>query len=181
MGEKSLVASWREILDGQVESSADWDSYFTDHPDVLHDLLVDLHKAAHGTKPATLDSLWNMLAPRFTNDPFEVAVRALLVERQRSLTWLAKNIGIVRPVLMRWLEQPISHVHPEDSSARIEVVAKLLKVHPSYFAEWRRLWFMRLLDVTFTAKPNLSASLYPKYAEHEIGATPMLVTHVQEK
>lgn len=171
--------SWERELADRVAASATpayWQQLFTQDPDVMHDLLADLHKAANGTRPPTLDSLWSMLAPRFTNDPLDVAVKALLAEKGLSLRWLAKRVGIARPPLQRMLAGEFGAGRPPEQLARIEAIAEALGVHPSFFCEWRRLWFMQLLDAAFRAHPNLSAALYPKFAGHEVRGRPTLIS-----
>jgi hypothetical protein len=105
--------------------------------------------------------------PSFTNEPFGEAVYALL--GKRSVRWLASQLHMAHVPLLRILkgERALVNIHdPKRSMLRIEAVARVLKVHPSYFAEWRRLWIMTLLDAAFAERPNLSIGVYRKFADH---------------
>lgn len=169
------MSGWDQVLRDhalvQKTGEADfWKAYLAEHPDVLHQLLGDLYQATRGeeTTPPTLDDLWELVAPRFTNEPFGPAVMGLL--NGRSVRWLAKQIHIHNVPLSRVLngERDVVSVRdPKGSMARIEVIARALRVHPSYFAEWRRLWVMTLIDQAFEAHPHLSVGVYRKFAGHQ--------------
>lgn len=149
-----------------------WRVFLGDNPDVLHRLLGDLYQASSdaATRPPTLEDLWNLVGPRFTNEPFGAAVRELL--GKRSIRWLAGEVHIHQSPLTRLItgERDVVSVRdPQGSMARIEAIARALSVHPSYFAEWRRLWVMTLIDTAFERHPNLSVGVYRKFARHENG------------
>lgn len=172
-----MAGGWQKVLDthplaAQSEDADFWDSYLTEHPDVLHRLLADVYTATHGAeRPPTLDDLWELVsAPEFAMDPFGDAVRRALARRDRSIRWLAQQIGLHQTVLTRYIsdrsaENPIVSIRdPKGSMQRIEAVAAALHVHPSYFREWRRLWIMSLLDTAFEAEPHLSVEVFRRYA-----------------
>lgn len=169
------MSEWQKLLaSNPVAQRSDdpdfWETYLAEHPDVLHRLLADVYQATYGSaKPPTLDDLWAIMAtPRFTTEEFGNAVIDLLADR--SVRWLASQVGIAHQQLSRYLsgQRPIVSIHDtRGSMRRIESVAKALKVHPSYFVEWRRLWIMSLLDSAFTAQPGLSVGIFRRYSGFE--------------
>jgi len=58
---------------------------------------------------------------------------------------------------------------PAGSMYQIEAIARVLRVHPSYFVEWRRLWILALLDDAFAAQPHLSIGVWKRFSSHETG------------
>jgi hypothetical protein len=164
--------NWQRLLDrqphGQESEDPDfWETYLSENPDVLHRLLADIYQATYGSeKPPTLDDLWELLAtPRFSTEDFGRAVLDLLGDR--SIRWLAQQVGVSHPQLSRYLNgsRPIVSIHDHQGSMRrIESVAKALRVHPSYFVEWRRLWVMSLIDSAFSAQPALSVGVFRRYS-----------------
>ena len=168
------MSGWDRVLQehelvAQTSDPGFWRTYLSQNPDVLHQLLGDLYQATHqaSSKPPTLEDLWDLVAPRFTNEPFGEAVKGLLAGR--SVRWLAGEIHLHHVPLSRVLNgerDVVSIRDPKGSMARIEVIARALNVHPSYFAEWRRLWVMTLLDEAFEELPHLSVGVYRKFAGH---------------
>lgn len=147
-----------------------WRDYFADHPEVLHHLLADLYRASTSSKerPSNLDELWGLVNPTFSNDTFGDAVRTLL--GSRSIRWLAGKLHMDHSALVRIIngERTLINIHePERGMLRLEAVARALKVHPSYFLEWRRLWILSLLDTAFEEQPHLSVGVYRKFAAHQ--------------
>lgn len=168
------MSGWEKVLTEhtlvqQTSEPEFWRTHLTENPDVLHRLLADLYQATHqaSSRPPTLEDLWDLVAPRFTNEPFGEAVKRLL--DGRSVRWLAREIHIHPVPLSRVLNgerDVVSIRDPKGSMSRIEVIARALNVHPSYFAEWRRLWVMSLLDEAFAELPHLSVGVYRKFAGH---------------
>lgn len=157
----------RELDVARTASQDFWRTYLADHPDVMHHLLADLYQATRGVDapPATLDDLWGLVAPQFSNAPFGEAVKTLLAGR--SVRWLAGELHLHHSFVLRVLNGQrdlVSLRDPQESMRRIEEIARVLKVHPSYFAEWRRLWLMFLLDQAFEAHPNLSIGVYKRFS-----------------
>lgn len=154
----------------QSVDPAFWREYLSDHPEVLHQLIADLYRAATASKerPSTVDDLWNLVNPTFSNEPFGQAVHHLL--GTRSVRWLASQLHMAHVPLLRILkgERNLVNIHdPRRSMLRIEAIARVLKVHPSHFAEWRRLWIMTLIDAAMTQNPHLSIGIYRRLAGHE--------------
>jgi hypothetical protein len=122
-----------------------------------------VYEATYGADaPPTLDDLWSLMSdhPRFASCPFGEALMDALAGR--SLGWLAQQTGISQPVLSRLIngDRPVIYVKdPRGSMYRLERIAQALHVHPSYFAEWRRMWIMTLLDSAFTAQMSCSVPL----------------------
>jgi len=170
--------NWQRLLDGHQhgadsETPEFWEQYLADHPDVLHRLLADIYTATYGSeKPPTLDDLWEMMAvPQFSTETFGPAVLDLLGDR--SVRWLASQIGTSHVQLSRYLNgsRPIVSVHDHRGSMkRIESIARVLRVHPSFFVEWRRLWMMSLIDSAFSAQPSLSIGMFRRFSGFEKAA-----------
>lgn len=170
-----MSESWQRLLDAHPRGpdSAEpefWETYLNDNPDVLHRLLADVYHATYGSeKPPTLDDLWEMMSvPRFATIPFGQAVLDLLGDR--SIRWLAQNVGIAHSQMSRYLSgaRPIVSVHDHRGSMRrMEAVARALRVHPSYFMEWRRMWVMSLIDSAFSAQPALSIGMFRRFSGFE--------------
>lgn len=147
-----------------------WRDYLLEHPDVMNRMLGDLYQVATNSKerPSTLEDLWDAVAPKFSNESFGDSVRTLL--NGRSIRSLAVQVGLSHAQLVRHLtgEAPIVRVHdPVTSMRRIEQIARALRVHPSYFLDWRRLWILAAIDGAMSERPNLSIGIYQKYAQHE--------------
>lgn len=169
-----MAGGWQKVLETHAlspksEDPAFWDRYLAENPDILHRLLADVHTATYGTeRPPTLDDLWELVAaPQFAMEPFGQAVRSVLAGRGHSIRWLAQQVGLHQSILNRHLtgENPIVSIRdPKGSMQRIELVANALRLHPSYFMEWRRLWIMSLLDSAFTDQPHLSVEVFRRYA-----------------
>jgi len=168
----TATQTWQRLLDahalGEVSEEPEfWEAYLAENPDVLHRLLADIYQATYGSeKPPTLDALWEMMAtPLFSTEPFGEAVLDLLGER--SIRWLAQQIGVSHPQLCRYLNgtRPIVSIHDHRGSMyRIESIAGVLRVHPSFFVEWRRLWVMSLIDSAFAAEPSLSVGIFRRFS-----------------
>jgi hypothetical protein len=164
---------WRAFMAEHplAESSASeefWVTYLAEHPDVLHRLLADVYEATYGADtPPTLDDLWKLMSaqPRFATVPFAQALADAL--GGRSVNWLATQVGVSQPTLSRMINGVQEVMNVKDlrgSMYRLEQIAAALRVHPSYFAEWRRMWIMTLLDSAFTAQPTLSIGVYRRYS-----------------
>jgi len=172
VGRPVKAEGWKAVLERHPEGEgsvdpAFWEDVLTSRPDVLHRLLADVHRMTYGTeRPPTLDELWEAVAqPSFSNGAFPEAFAAAL--GNRSVAQVATRAGMDRKTLHRFVtaERPIvSTQDPAGSMHRIQVVAKALGVHPSYFSEWRRLWVMSLIDVAFGTRPELSVSVYRRFS-----------------
>lgn len=169
--------SWQKVLDSHPAGTGSdrpdfWEDFLAKNPDVLHRLLRDVYTATYGTeRPPTLDDLWEvMAAPKFATEDFGPAVLDLLEQRGHSIRWLAGQVGVVHPQLWRMIngQRPIINIHDtKGSMSRLEAVAAALKVHPSYFVEWRRLWIISLIDAAFATQPSLSVGVFRRFAGFE--------------
>lgn len=150
-----------------------WREYLTEHPDVMYRLLGDLYQASRAvagrrkppTTKATLDDIYQLVTPQFSNQPFGEAVKAAL--GSRSVSWLAQQIHVHHSQVIRLMSgerEIVSIRDPAGSMFRLEAVARALNVHPSYFLEWRRLWILSLIDDAFAEQPNLSIGVYKRFA-----------------
>lgn len=149
-----------------------WRTYLADNPTVMYRLLADLHGVARrfrGEDPGrvpTVEELRGLVTPSYSNDPFPVALRAAL--GKRSARWLAGRLNMHFSYVCRLLngERDVVDVNdPRHSMDRLEAIARELRVHPSYFAEWRRLWVMTLMDAMFEDRPNLSIGVWERFGE----------------
>lgn len=171
----TATATWQRLLSqhplaDESETPEFWETYLTENPDVLHRLLADVYHATYGSeKPPTLDDLWEMMStPRFSTQPFGEAVLDLLGDR--SLRWLAREVRISIGQMQRYVvgTRPIVSLHDHRGSMRrIEAVAQALRVHPSFFGEWRRLWVMSLIDNAFATQPALSVGIFRRFSGFE--------------
>jgi len=171
MARPAKADGWKRVLEQRPEEdttdAAYWSGVLADRPDVLHRLLADVHRSAYGaTRPPTLEDLWDLVGePAFSHEPFPVAFREVLGDR--SMSQIAMRAGMHRATLLRYVteERPIVSAQDLDGSMRrLEVVARALVVHPSYFSEWRRLWIMTLIDGAFSGRPELSVSVYRRFS-----------------
>src|SRR5690606_22179243 len=99
MARSKPLTGWERVereheLREKVVDEAFWRDYLTANPDVLHRLLADLYQSSRTfkAKPPTLDDLWELVAPKFSTEPFAEAVRQLL--DGRSVRWLATQINV---------------------------------------------------------------------------------------
>jgi hypothetical protein len=157
------------------ESRRFWVQLFDDRPDILHLLLRDIYSItkaqAAGAKggrrkltgEGSLDDLWDLVTPRFSNKPFAEALSDLMGDQ--STRAFASRVGMHHSTLSRLMsgDRPISKRYDPDGSMKIlEQIAAGARVHPSYFAEWRRLWLMKRLDDALDVQPNVSVGLFRK-------------------
>lgn len=164
------VAREHELMP-QTRDQDWWRQLLTERPDVMYRLLGDLYQASasvRGKDPSklpTVDDLRELVTQQYSNDPFPQALQMLLAGR--SVRWLAQQMKIHHSLLTRMIrgERDIVAVtDPEGSMLRLEEIARVFKVHPSYFVEWRRLWIMSLMDEVFAVQPNLSIGVWKKFS-----------------
>lgn len=172
-----MSADWGAVLEQHPhgKDSDDetwWGHYLAEHPDVLHRLLADLYQATYGSeRPPALEDLWDLVAvKRFSVEPFGEAAMELLSQRDHSIRWLAQQTGFSHTHLRHLLDGRAPIVNARDFGAsmrQLELIARALRVHPSFFVEWRRLWIMHLLDAAFTVQPNLSVGVFRRFSGFE--------------
>lgn len=144
-----------------------WSTYLREHPEVLHHILADLHTVAGINKgrPADLDDLWELVAPRYSEKAFSEAFTEAM--NGRSLRQIAASISLSHTSISRYLSgarEVINPQQPIESMRRLELIAKGLGVQPAYFIEWRRLWVMSVIDSALELHPNVSISIYQKFS-----------------
>jgi hypothetical protein len=59
---------------------------------------------------------------------------------------------------------------PAERMERLGQFGKALGVHPAYFAEWRRLWCLTLLDEVLTVAPGVSIQMWQRFSPHQPAA-----------
>lgn len=168
------MTEWRDALTQHALlansfSPQFWSEFLTANPDVLHRILGDLYLIAAEHRPnPTLDDLWDLVAPAYSTDPFPQAF--MRAAGKRSIRQVAAQIGVHHSILTRYVngEQDIVRItDPVGSLGRLEAIAQALRIHPAYFAEWRRLWVMSVIDSALASQPNLSVGIYRKFSGQE--------------
>lgn len=164
---------WDEVVKRHEDSQPSidpeyWTRAFEEKPELMYKLLRDVFRVAHGRNAAepTMESLRDLLVPQYCERPFPDAIRELLAGR--SVRWLAQQMGLHHQQVQRILNgsRSILLVHDlEGSLVRIEEFARALRVHPSYFQEWRRLWILQLVDEAFTVQPDLTVQFIERLAD----------------
>lgn len=156
----------------------DWVEFFHERPDVLTKLLGDMYaitkqeessERRYGKRTryvnGNLDELWNMLSPRYSTEPFGVAVRELI--GAQSLRAFAAKIPMHHYSLTRLIRGERQVVNMGDipaSLATLERIAKAGKVHPAFFREWRALTLLGAFHSAMEAHPNLTITLVSELA-----------------
>jgi hypothetical protein len=153
--------------------AADWVAVFQERPDVLHKLLGDLYaitkaqqdetrKSGRRTKHinGTLDELWDMLTPRYSTEPFEIAIRDVM--GTQSVRAFAMKIPMHHRSFRRYMmgeRRIVNPLMPEASMEMLESIAKAGNVHPAFFAEWRELAVLAAIQQGLRAQPDLSIQM----------------------
>lgn len=147
-----------------------WEAFFAESPDALHHLLGEIYiitKTQQAevkrsgrrvrTVNGNLDELWAMITPRYSMDPFGVAVRDLM--GPTSLRAFAAKIPMHHHSLTRLMRGERQIVNPFDipgSMRTLEVVAKAGRAHPAFFVEWRELLVLGVVRKALSTDPALS-------------------------
>lgn len=164
------VARDHELV-SQMNDRDFWVKYLSDNQDMMYRLLADLHQASavmKGQDPKrlpTVEELRALVTHSYSNEPFGPALKKALGPRRGR--WLAGRLGMHHSQIARLIsgEKEIVLLNdPQESMRRIEAISRELRVHPSYFAEWRRLWVMNLIDGMFEIQPHLSIGMWKKFA-----------------
>lgn len=165
-----VVAREHEMMSKTTDPDF-WRQLLTERPDVMYRLLGDLHQAAaviKGQDPSrvpTVAELRDLVTAQYSNEPFGASLKQLL--GKRSVRWLAAQLNLHHEQINRIIRgerDVVSIQDPTGSMYQIESIARVLRVHPSYFMEWRRLWIMSLLDDAFAAQPHLSIGVWKKFS-----------------
>lgn len=157
----------------------DWSDFFKERPDVLNRLLGEIYiitktqesthkKSGRRTRyiNGNLDELWNMIAPRYSVEPFADAVRELM--GKQSLRAFAAKIPMHHHSLSRLMRGERQIVNPNDpisSMGTLEQIAKAGNVHPAFFSEWRSLYVAHAVISVMQENPNLSIGIVGQLAE----------------
>lgn len=145
--------------------------FFHQRPDVMHAILGDLYVAyeyeerkGSGTKEngrrmasfdANLDKLWDITTPRYSMQPFEVAVKELIGER--SLRAFAARVPMDHRELSRMMTGKST-----PSMYYLEKIAVAGKVTPAFFLEYRINFVTVTVARVFARHPNLSIGVFKK-------------------
>lgn len=155
--------SWR--FDGE-----EWLTVFDERPEALTSLLGAVYRAGtvadqrragtfagqNGGRRVSgmngnMDELWRLVSPRYSMDPFPVALRELMgdIPLRRFAGQvpmhhqdLSKLLNGKKPLNLSWLEK----------------IALAGGVAPAFFLEWRILKTCQIVEVAFTQRPNLSVT-----------------------
>lgn len=147
----------------------DWVALFDADPSIMHQMLGDIFRAVRaeaearagtpriGRRPKTingsLDELHAMITPRYSMDPFAVAVREL-IEAAPSLRAFAKRVPMPYQTLQKMM----------NGDARLEMwkleqIARAGDVGPAFFREWREAHVLTAISAVLVSRPNLGIKL----------------------
>ena len=104
---------------------------------------------------ANLDKLWDITTPRYSMQPFGVAVKELIGER--SLRQFAAKVPMDHRELSRMMRGS-----SQPSLYTMEQIAKVGRVNPAFFLEYRIEQVTVTLSAVFKAKPNLSVGVWKR-------------------
>jgi transcriptional regulator with XRE-family HTH domain len=90
-----------------------------------------------------------ILSPRYSMEPFPVALEQLMRERGISQRAFASKVPVHHHTLRRYLE---GEIHPD--KAGLAALARAGRAQPHYFREWRLLELQDLMAVHFEKHPN---------------------------
>lgn len=171
---EQVKANWENTR--QFESikagEAEWVAFFDQRPDVMHAILGDVYLAVKyddrkrrtgerldGRRvmpsDASLDELREMITPRYSMQPFPLAVAEL--KGERSLRQFAMRVPMDHRELSRMVRG-----EAKPSIFWLEKIAASAKVSPAYFLEWRIEFVTNRLASVFMARPNLSVGVVKK-------------------
>jgi hypothetical protein len=102
--------------------------------------------------PRTMQDVHDVLWPRFTTEPFTVAIHAFL---KPSLRGFAGRAGFNVASLHRMVHgvEPLS-------CGKLEQVAAAAKVSPAYFLEYRQMKIAQAVTKAFNDRPTASITAY---------------------
>lgn len=146
--------------------------FFTQRPDAMHAILGDMYvayeyeqrKDAGGAKEngrrmaprdANLGKLWDITTPRYSMEPFEVAIRELIGER--SLRAFAARVPMDHRELSRMMTGKST-----PSMYYLEKIAIAGKVTPAFFLEYRISFVTTTVARIFARQPNLSIGVFKR-------------------
>lgn len=145
--------------------------FFGRRLDVMHALLGDIYivheyeerkqrgegRDGRRTMPrdANMDKLWEITTPRFSMQPFGLAVRELIGER--SLRQFAAKVPMDHRELSRMMRG-----QSQVTAFYMEKIAKVGGVSPAFFMEYRMQFVTEVMLAVFRARPNLSIGVYKK-------------------
>lgn len=145
----------------------DWVERFDQRPDIMHAILGDIYRTVRykdegkvdgrraAVRDGSLDELAGMITPRYSQEPFVVAVRELIGDR--SLRQFAAKVPIDHRELSRFVRGEVC-----PSRFWLERIAKAGKVTPAFFMEWRTLFVTETITAVFVERPNLSIGVVRK-------------------
>lgn len=163
-----------------IEKSVDpdvWIRFFEENPEDLTRLIRWIFQVLNapaarrgGTRErvtGTWDAVWDLLSPRYSSDPFPIAVQELM--GTDSLRAFAEKVPMGHQRLWEMMNHKRgvnilrrtsgSIVDVEATMTRLATIARAGKVGPAYFVEWRNLWLQQALTSALTVQPNLSIAL----------------------
>ena len=148
----------------------EWIALFDRAPHVMHQILGDIFretraqeerlngKARIGRRPktidGTMDELWDMITPRYSMDPFPIAVKEL-IDAAPSLRAFALKAKMNHPTLLRLMSGEMKL-----DKYRLAAIARAGNVSPAFFIEYREMVIVEAITTVFTAKPNYSLAAY---------------------
>lgn len=154
---------WRAFFDTPQGFAAMGQILYDIYDEVLAQAERDAGRQQMGRRPArdavSLDDVFAIVFPApYTVDPFPLALEKLLAgQSQRAF---CRKIPCSQPTLSRYLSGTV----PPDLST-LERIALAARVRPSYFIEWRALWFGRMVTRVLLDRPNVSVTVFEQLAK----------------
>lgn len=153
----------------------EWLALFDADPAVLHQMLGDVFRAVRAEEEAkagtprigrrpkaisgSLDELRAMVTPRYSMDPFPVAVQ-VLIDEAPSLRAFAKRSGIHYQTIQKMIRGDARL-----DMWRLEKIAAAGGTVPAYFREWREAHVLTTIASVLAARPNLGIQLSRRIVE----------------
>lgn len=149
-----------------------WVDRFTNDPDLMWLIIGDIvryvsaDEVPRGERTSSrrqvqdrdknLEAVWRIIGPRYSMDPFPVAIRDLIGERSLRAFAQRSEFGSVE-TLRRYMrgERPLT-------MEAMEAMAKAGRVEPHFFVEYRAMWIARELMRAMLARPNDSLKAVKK-------------------
>lgn len=154
-----------------------WVGFLDRRPDVITQILGDIYRevraqeqreagsAPTGRRPraiaGSMDELDAMITPRYSNEPFAVAVEEL--RAGISLRAFAAKVPMNHHTLTRMMRGELRL-----EMWRLELIARAGKVAPAYFLEWRVMYVQECIEIALFKAPHLATKV-TKAIQHAKG------------
>lgn len=164
------MSGWEDASAIAETQGKEWEQMLTSNPKVLWGLVADVVKAVKaaegdrktGRRPAasvtSLDELYELLFPkRYESSPFPVALHMAL--GSKSQRTFAEEVGINQATISRLLSGKTP-----PTVEMMERAAYVLKIPPTYFAEYRAMKLAQILTDVLMANPEMTVEALRRFA-----------------